>query len=87
MSNRDSPFRQPFKLVEHSESFEIASANGDHLAYIYFEDEPGRRSVMKRITREDAARLATAVARLPELLDELRRLRTTLDEGKSQSDV
>jgi hypothetical protein len=40
-----SPFRQPFKLVEHSESFEIASANGEDLAFVYFEDEPDCRPV------------------------------------------
>jgi hypothetical protein len=80
MPSRSSPFRQPFQLLEHSESFEIASANGEHLAYVYFEDEPGRRAVTKRVTREDARRFATAVARLPELLDELRRLRGAKDE-------
>ena len=75
MPRDDNPFRQPLKLIEHRESFEIASASGRHLAYIYFEDEPGRRDVTKRITREDARRLAVAIHRLPELLDELRSLR------------
>jgi hypothetical protein len=75
MAHDDSPFQQPLKLIEHAQSFEIASAKGDHLAYVYFEDEPGRRDVTKRITREDARRFAWAIHRLPELLDELRRLR------------
>jgi hypothetical protein len=33
-----------------------------------------------RITQEDARRFATAVARLPKLFDELRRLRGAKDE-------
>jgi hypothetical protein len=55
-------------------------ANVDTLAYVYFEDEEARWAVMKRLTREDARRLATQIARLPELLDELRRLRVARDE-------
>jgi hypothetical protein len=35
---------------------------------------------MRRLTREDARRLAVVIHRLPELLDELRRLRATGDQ-------
>jgi hypothetical protein len=80
MPSPDSPFRQPFQLVEHSESFEIASASGQRLAYVYFEEEPGRRDVMGRLAREDARRLAVTILRLPELLDELRRLRSAAEQ-------
>ena len=48
-----SVFAKPWVLVEHEESFEVASANGRILAYVYFEDEQGRRDVTKR----SAARL------------------------------
>jgi hypothetical protein len=72
-------FRRPWKLIEHEESFAVADASGTSLAFIYFEEEPGRRSSMKRLAREDARRLATHVVRLPELLEELRRHRAARD--------
>jgi len=80
MVARDRPFALPFALIENGESFVVANAKGYPLAYVYHEDEPGWRTVTRRLTREDARKLATQIARLPELLDELRRLRVERDE-------
>lgn len=59
---------------------EVKSASGVALAYLYFSDEPVRRGIMRRMTREDARRLALQIVKLPETLDELRKLRAARDD-------
>jgi putative heme degradation protein len=40
------------------QSFIVRDASGQALAYVYFEDESGRRAAAKLITRDEARRIA-----------------------------
>ena len=53
----------------------MRDANKQALAFVYCEDEPGRRATAKLLTRAEARRTALNIAKVPELLRRPQRLR------------
>jgi hypothetical protein len=68
MSTPDRRFPPPWSIEERQACFIVKDGNGQALAYVYFEEEPGRRSAENLMSHDEAGALALNIAKLPQLL-------------------
>jgi hypothetical protein len=61
-------FPPPWTVEETQPCFIVGDHSGQALAFVYFEEEPGRRAAASLLRRDEARRIAAGIARLPELL-------------------
>jgi hypothetical protein len=61
-------FPPPWTVEEKDACFIVRDNNRHALAYVYFEIEQGRRTAANLLTKDEARRIATNIAKLPGLL-------------------
>ena len=65
----DRRFPAPWTVEEYRGiSYIVRDANNFAVAYVYFENEPGRRAAADLMKKDEARRIAANIAKLPELL-------------------
>jgi hypothetical protein len=58
-------FPPPYSIGESSACFIVRDGEKRTLAYVYFENEPGRRSSAKLLTHHEAFLIAVNIAKRP----------------------
>jgi len=64
---KNSRFPPPWSAEVQPNHYVVRDSNRLQLAYVYYENEPGRRSTAKVLTKDEARRIAVNIAKLPEL--------------------
>ena len=61
-------FPPPWTVEALDSGFKIVDANGQSLAYVYGLDNARNARIAKALTRDEARRIASNIAKLPQLL-------------------
>jgi hypothetical protein len=61
-------FPPPWTIEELEAGFKVVDSNGQTLAYIYGHADPRGAAIAKALTLDEARRIASNFAKLPELL-------------------
>jgi hypothetical protein len=56
MADHPRRFPRPWTVEETYTCFTVLDANGQKLAYVYFENQPGRRAAAKLLSYDEARR-------------------------------
>ena len=59
-------FPPPWSIDELEACFVVKDSAGQKLAYVYYEEDAGRRSAANLLTKDEARRIALNIAKLPE---------------------
>ncbi len=54
--------------LDNASAFVVTDGTGQRLAYVYFEEEPGRQRAAELLTRDEARRIAANIAKIPDML-------------------
>ena len=65
MTDRSRRVPPPWSIEVRAACFIVRDGDKQALAYVYFENEPGRRSSAKLLTRDEAFLIAVNIAKLP----------------------
>ena len=61
-------FQPPWLVEDLTSCFVVKARSGQELAFVYYEEDPRRRSIVKLLSRDEARRVAAAIAKLPEMV-------------------